>query len=77
MAIEKDKNEKQRFAERLKKLRIGFEMSQQELAEACNVSRQTITLYETKNNSIFPQYNSLKQLCFILGCSADYLLGLE
>jgi len=61
------------FAERLRELRISKDLYQRELAEKLNVSRVTITHYETGER--FPDPNMLKKIADFFGVTTDYLLG--
>ena len=57
----------------LKELRKEKGLSQQHLAEILNVSRQTISGYET--GAIEPPFSTLIKLSDIYNCSLDYLAG--
>lgn len=57
----------------LKELREEKGLSQQHLAEILNVSRQTISGYET--GTIEPPFSTLIKLSDIYNCSLDYLAG--
>ena len=48
--------------------------SQKKIAEAVNVSPQTISKYMKQN--IFPALDTLAKLCKLLDVRADYILGL-
>ena len=63
------------IAERLKHARKMAGMRQQELADKCAISRQSITLYETEFRE--PDASVLKRMAGALGVSADWLLGME
>ncbi len=60
------------LGERLYELRTKHEMSQGDLAEKLNVSRQTISKWE--NNMCLPEAEKLLQLSEIFGVSIDYIL---
>lgn len=48
-------------------------MKQLELAALLRVTRQAISRYETEDREMSP--DTIRQLCGIFGCTADYLLG--
>lgn len=50
-------------------------ISQEELANKLNVSRQSVSLWET--NQTYPTLDKLQQLCEVLKVSANFLLGKE
>lgn len=58
--------------EKIKKIRNKFGLSQEELAERLNVSRQAITKWEGDNG--LPDVGNLKQLSNLFGITIDYLL---
>ena len=49
--------------------------SQKEIANATNVSPQTISKYMTEN--IFPALDTLAKLCKFIDVSSDYILGIK
>lgn len=57
----------------LKELREDKGLNQIDLAEILNVSRQTISGYET--GTIEPPFSTLVKLADIYNCSLDYLAG--
>ena len=59
------------FQERLKKLRKSTNMSQQDLATAVNVSRQTINAIEKDDYN--PTINLCIAICKVLGKTLDEL----
>lgn len=61
--------------EKIKKFRKTFDLSQEELAQKLNLSRQTITKWETEGG--LPDVNNLKPLADLFGVSVDYLLDDE
>jgi len=61
------------MAERIKNIRISGGISQEELAEQVNVSRQTISKWE--NGLVCPSADNLNQLGKALGVSVDMLLN--
>lgn len=60
------------FGDRLKKLREDQGMTQYELAELLNVSRQSIGGYE--NDNVDPGIDTLVNIANIFNISLDYLL---
>ena len=60
------------FARRLVKLRSEKGLTQQKLADALDVSKSTISLYETGDT--VPDAKNIVRLCNIFGVSRDYLL---
>ncbi|MBM6948972.1 helix-turn-helix domain-containing protein [Mordavella massiliensis] len=60
------------FSQRLRTLRAEHNMTQKELAKRINVSRTTITGYETKNRQ--PSHEKLMAMADIFGVSVDYLI---
>ncbi|MED0677147.1 helix-turn-helix transcriptional regulator [Aneurinibacillus thermoaerophilus] len=56
---------------RIKELRKVLQLSQEELAKAANVSRQTINAIE--NNKYDPSLELAFRLAHILGCKVDDL----
>lgn len=61
------------FSERLKELRTDKNMTQGELAQALNLTRPTITYYESGVRS--PDAQKLILIADYFGISIDYLLG--
>lgn len=61
------------FSERLRKERKLKGLSQSELGEIFNLSKQTISSYE--NGGSFPGQEVLKELADFFDVSVDYLLG--
>ncbi|MFZ5642573.1 MAG: helix-turn-helix domain-containing protein [Bacillota bacterium] len=61
------------FPKRLKELRTKNDISQEELGLIVNLSKSTISLYESGKRE--PDYETLKKLADYFGCSTDYLLG--
>lgn len=61
------------FGETLRKNRKLRNFSQEQLAEAMNVTRQTISNWET--GAVVPSANRLQQLSAVLGISVAELLG--
>lgn len=58
--------------EKIKQYRKIFDLSQEELAEKLNVSRQVITKWE--NEGGLPEIGNLKSIAKLFGVSIDYLL---
>ena len=63
------------FSERLKKLRIERNMSQNELSKKMDLTRATINAWEMGINT--PNAQSLVLLASFFKVSVDYLLGLD
>ena len=64
-----------RFAERLRDLRLEKELTIKQLADKLGVRDSTITRWE--NNIIKPNSDNLYVIALFFGVSTDYLLGLE
>lgn len=60
------------FGQKLKEIRKRFGLSQEQLAEIMNVSRQTITKWENDNG--LPDISNLQELSKVFGVTIDYLL---
>lgn len=60
------------LGQKLKEIRKKFGLSQEQLAEIINVSRQAITKWET--DAGLPDTENLKELSRIFGITIDYLL---
>ncbi|HIU06053.1 MAG TPA: helix-turn-helix transcriptional regulator [Candidatus Onthoplasma faecigallinarum] len=63
------------FAKRLKELRSNSNMTQDELSNKLNLSIKTIMKWE--NAKAYPNCINLYNLCKLLHCSCDYLLGVS
>ncbi len=63
------------LADKLNKLRIASGLSQEQLAEQMNVSRQSISKWESGNS--IPSMDKIVELSKIFGVSTDYLLKEE
>lgn len=63
---------KMNFADRLQELRKAKGFSQEDLAESLNVSRQSVSKWETGLG--YPETEKLLILCEVLGVDLDYLL---
>ena len=60
------------LGQKLKRIRSKFGLSQEQLAEIMNVSRQAITKWENDNG--LPDVSNLKELSKVFGLTVDYLL---
>lgn len=74
MLIEKRSDIKM-FCERLEKLRKSHKLTQKQLADELNVSKQTISNWE--NNNIFPSIETLIKICKFFNVTTDYILNLD
>lgn len=63
------------FATRLKKIMKERGVTQQQLADYLNITRQAVSLYLT--GQALPDIDRLSMICTRLGVSSDYLLGLS
>lgn len=63
------------FTERFREALKGCGLSQTQIADNVNVTKQCITDYKTGKS--FPSIQTLRMLCKVLEVSADYLLGLK
>lgn len=63
------------LGEKLKEIRKRFGLSQEQLAEVMNVSRQAITKWE--NDGGIPDVSNLQELSKVFGITVDYLLNDE
>ena len=61
------------FSEKLRSLRKDKSLSQEEVAEKLNVSRQTISKYELGDAT--PDLNKISEIAELFNVSFDYLLG--
>ena len=66
---------RKKLGEKLKEAREKANLSQQEVADKLNVSRQTISKYELNINE--PDLETLKVLSCIYGVDINYLLGIN
>ena len=62
-------------ANKLAKLREGLKLSQEELAEKINVSRQTVSKWERAEAS--PDMENLLSLSRLYNIDIDYMLGIN
>ena len=60
------------FADKLQSLRKSKGLSQEELAEKCSVTRQSVSKWETGLG--YPETEKLLILCEILDVDLDYLM---
>jgi transcriptional regulator with XRE-family HTH domain len=65
--------EKLTFGERLKKLRLERNLTQEALAEKLQIVKSTITKYE--KNSRKPEFEILVKMADFFETTTDYLLG--
>lgn len=63
------------LGQKLREIRRRFGLSQEELAEIMNVSRQAITKWE--NDGGLPDVSNLQELSRVFGLTVDYLLNDE
>lgn len=63
------------FGTKLRKLRKENELTQQQLADKLNVTKGTVSAYET--NAKYPSIEVLIKITNVFNISADYLLGLS
>ena len=61
-----------KFGDNLKLIRKSKKMSQEELAERVNVSRQSVSKWETGES--YPEMNNILQLCKIFNCKINDLV---
>ena len=63
------------FGDTVKSLRLSHNLSQVQLANALNVSKQTVSNWE--NNNILPSIEMLVKISQFFSVSTDYLLELD
>lgn len=63
------------YGERLKIARKQNKLSQEEVAEIINISRSSISKFETETQE--PNIETLKRLCELYEVSADYIIGIR
>ena len=63
------------FGDRIKALRLSYNLNQVQLAEKLSVSKQTVSNWE--NNNILPSIEMLIKISQFFSVSTDYLLELE
>lgn len=69
------KGENCMLGDRIKALRMAQKLSQVELAQKLNISKQSVSNWE--NNNILPSVEMVKKLATFFSCSTDYLLEME
>jgi transcriptional regulator with XRE-family HTH domain len=62
-----------KFPERLRRLRVELDLTQDELGKKLGYGRTTISAYESGRNE--PSYDDLKKLSDLFCVSVDYLVG--
>ena len=62
-----------KFGDKLIKLRKKNGMSQEDLANLLNVSRQSVSKWESNNT--YPETDKIIQICNIFNCSMDDLIN--
>lgn len=63
------------LGDRIKALRKARKLSQIELAQKLNISKQSVSNWE--NNNILPSIEMLKKIAVFFSCSTDYLLEMD
>lgn len=63
------------FGDNIKKLRTAHNLSQVQLADELNVSKQTVSNWE--NNNILPSIEMLLKISRFFSVSTDFLLELD
>lgn len=63
------------FGCKLKELRIGQKMTQQQLAERIGVAKSVVSYYESGDR--YPSYDVLIRIAHVFHTSTDYLLDFE
>ena len=66
---------KNKFAQRVKELRIENKLNQAKFAELCNVKQSCVSKWE--RNETLPDVETLILIAEILNVSTDYLLGVK
>lgn len=66
---------KNKFAQRVKELRIENKLSQAKFAELCNVKQSCISKWE--RGETLPDIETLISISEVLNVSTDYLLGIK
>ena len=61
-----------KFGDNLKSIRKSKKMSQEDLAEKVNVSRQSVSKWET--GEAYPEMNNILELCKIFNCKINDLV---
>ncbi|MBR2697295.1 MAG: helix-turn-helix transcriptional regulator [Clostridia bacterium] len=60
---------------RIKELRLERGMTQKDLAARLGVVRTTLSNYENEVNQLDPE--TIRRICLIFDCTADYLIGMS
>ena len=63
------------LGERIKSLRKASKLSQVELGNKLEVTKQTVSNWENEN--ILPSVDMLIRICMFFNVSTDYILGLD
>lgn len=63
------------FGDKLKMLRNGQKMTQQQLALRLGVAKSVVSYYESGDR--FPSYDVLIKIAYTFHTTTDYLLGIE
>ena len=63
------------FGERLRALRTGHPMTQQQLSDEIGVTKSVVSAYEI--GARYPSYPILLRIAEVFGVTTDYLLGRE
>ena len=61
-----------KFGDNLRQLRKSKKMSQEQLAEKVNVTRQSVSKWE--NGEAYPEMNNILELCKIFNCNINDLI---
>ena len=64
-----------KIGQKIRKIRKAHGLSQEELAEKLNISKQTVSNWENEN--IQPSIEMLVRIAKLFHVSTDYLLGLD
>lgn len=60
---------------RIRELRTDKDLTQQELADKCNMTQRKVSFIEKGKTE--PNLEDLRQICTFFNVSADYILGLS
>ena len=63
------------FGEKLKMLRTGQNLTQQQLATRLGVAKSVVSYYES--GDLFPSYDVLVKIAYTLHTTTDYLLDIQ
>ena len=61
-----------KFGDNLRKIRKSKKMSQEQLAEKMNVTRQSVSKWE--NGESYPEMNNIFELCKVFNCKLNELV---